>query len=156
MENLDVYDLILRLGSLGAYDSSRRIKGADGQFVENTDIAHLIEEAMRPSRVVNGSNAFIDLLVASKIKPETIANDNIRAKLIQKLQQQSMPSESESTNESLPFDNDDDDDATVISDDTANNEEEQGETAGQEVEDVGIAQQNVIRLERADVNNHPH
>lgn len=85
MQNLDTYNLILKLGQLGAYDSSRRIRGADGEFVQNTDIAHLIEEAMRPSRVVNGADAFIDLLVASKIDPGSIANDTIRAKLIQKL-----------------------------------------------------------------------
>lgn len=107
MENLDTYNLILKLGQLGAYDSNRRIRGPDGEFVQNTDIAHLIEEAMRPSRVVNGADAFIDLLVSSKIDPGSIANDTIRAKLIQKM------SDPASTSDGGPT-NDDDDDATDI------------------------------------------
>ena len=108
MANLDVYDLILRLGQLGAYDSSRRIRGPDGEFVQNTDIAHLIEEAMRPSRVVNGADAFIELLVASKINPDSIANDTIRAKLVQRLE--NPPSTSPETNN----DADDADDGTTV------------------------------------------
>lgn len=109
MENLDTYNLILKLGQLGAYDSNRRIRGPDGEFVQNTDIAHLIEEAMRPSRVVNGADAFIDLLASSKIDPGSIANDTIRAKLIQKMSEPAPTSDGGPTN-----DDDDDDDATDI------------------------------------------
>lgn len=106
MQNLDAYNLILKLGQLGAYDSSRRIRGPDGEFVQNTDIAHLIEEAMRPSRVVNGADAFIDLLAASKIDPGSIANDTIRAKLMQKMADPAPPEDTD--------DDDDDDDGTDI------------------------------------------
>lgn len=94
MEHLDTYNLILKLGRLGAYDSSRRIRGKDGTFVPNTDIAHLIEEAMRPSRVVNGAEDFIDLLVASKIDPDSIVNDTLRSKLVQRIEQQRHQQES--------------------------------------------------------------
>lgn len=113
MGNLDTYNLILKLGQLGAYDSSRRIRGPDGQFVQNTDIAHLIEEAMRPSRVVNGEDAFIDLLAASKIDPGSIANDTIRAKLEQKL---SEPPQSPNASDNNYEDDDETDIDTTIDD----------------------------------------
>lgn len=87
LEKLDTYNLILRLGQLRAYDSSRRIRGPDGGYVQNTDIAHLIEEAMRPSRVVNGADEFIDLLVSCKIDPEIIVNDTLRSKLVKRMEQ---------------------------------------------------------------------
>ena len=88
LEHLDAYNLILKLGRMGAYDNARRIRGPDVSFVANTDIAHLIEEAMRPSRIVNGADIFVDLLAASKIDPDSIVNDTLRAKLVKRLEQQ--------------------------------------------------------------------
>ena len=85
LEKLDTYNLILKLGQLGAYDSSRRIRGENGEYVQNTDIAHLIEEAMRPSRVVNGADQFIDLLVSCKVDPSIIVNDTLRSKLVRRM-----------------------------------------------------------------------
>jgi hypothetical protein len=147
MENLDTYNLILKLGQLGAYDTSRRIKGPDGEFVQNTDIAHLIEEAMRPSRVVNGADAFIDLLVASKIDPGTIANDTIRAKLIRKLQQPPASADPDPTNDS---DQDDDDDNTIIDEPSGVSNTRQ--PIPQEISSDG--RRNVVRLERINVNDY--
>lgn len=87
LERLDMYNLILKLGQLGAYDSHRRIKGPNGEFVQNTDVAHLIDEAMRPSRVVNGADSFIDLLAACKVDPSIIVNDTLRSKLVKRIDQ---------------------------------------------------------------------
>lgn len=157
MENLNAYDLILKLGRLGAYDSSRRIRGPDGEFVQNTDIAHLIEEAMRPSRVVNGADAFIELLVASKINPDTIANDTIRAKLIQRLEQPPDASGDGAGGDTTQIYGEEDEDNTAPEIPRGVSTQDVRHPTEEEVNRIlSTRQQPVVRLERLDLNNHVH
>lgn len=156
LEDLNAYDLILKLGRLGAYDSSRRIRGPDGEFVQNTDIAHLIEEAMRPSRVVNGADAFIELLVASKINPDTIANDTIRAKLIQRLEQPSHAGDGGDGGDTTQIYGEEEYNTAPEIPRGVSTQDVRHPTEEEMNRILSTRQQPVVRLERLDLNNHVH
>lgn len=150
LEHLDAYNLILKLGQMGAYDSSRRIRAPDGTFVPNTDIAHLIDEAMRPNRVVNGGDAFIDLLIAGKVDPDTIVNDTLRSKLLHKMEQLQQEHNTASDGE----ENDREGDRTVIyhSTDTEDGTPRSSTPLPQEV--IIDGRRPIVRLERIDVDKY--
>ena len=73
--------VILGLAKIQAYDEVGRIRDSKGNFLPNSDIVTLLNNAMTPGRVLTGQDVFISLLKEAKIPPELITNDNVRAKL---------------------------------------------------------------------------
>lgn len=74
--------IILKLAKIDAYDTSLRIKNNRGEFIEHSNIINLLQNATVLAKVLVGQDDFISLLFKAKVEPELIANENIRAKLI--------------------------------------------------------------------------
>jgi hypothetical protein len=95
IRNTPEYDIILKLGSIKAYDDNRRILGSDGKYIPGSDITMLMNEAMTPKRTLIGLDEFVKLLHQTKVDPDIIMNDNIRSKLV-KYKRQNTHSEEDS------------------------------------------------------------
>lgn len=74
--------IILSLASIRGYDQSYRIRNSEGKFIKNSNIANLLEHAMKPQRRLVAENDFINLLREANIDPELILNDNIKVQLL--------------------------------------------------------------------------
>lgn len=73
--------IILKIAKINGYDIGGRIRDQEGSFIENSSLIHLLTYSMTPGRVLVGEKEFIDLLYEAKVEPDTILNDNIKAKL---------------------------------------------------------------------------
>jgi hypothetical protein len=74
--------IILKLAKIDAYDTSLRIKNNKGDFIENSHIINLLQNATVLAKVLIGQDDFIKLLFQAKVEPELIANENVRTNLI--------------------------------------------------------------------------
>jgi hypothetical protein len=98
------FKVILKLAKIDGYDAIGRIKGLNGEYMDNTDIIALLINAMTPGRVLKGQERFIELLREAKVEPELIMNDNVRYKLLKPLPaaQQNIDTQTEPQHEILP------------------------------------------------------
>lgn len=76
--------IILKLAKINGYDIGGRIRNQKGQYLDNSSILHLLSHSMTSSRVLVGEQEFIDLLYEANIEPDTLLNDNVRAKLFKR------------------------------------------------------------------------
>jgi hypothetical protein len=74
--------IILKLAKIDAYDINGHIKNADGSFMQNSDILHLITHVMNPRRLLIGETEFINLLYKAGVEADLIANDNVKSRLL--------------------------------------------------------------------------
>ena len=74
--------IILKLAKVNGYDNNLRIKGSNNNYVDNSNIINLLNDAMITSKVLIGYNEFIKLLYESGVEPDLIINDNIKYQLM--------------------------------------------------------------------------
>lgn len=73
--------IILKIAKINGYDIGGRIRDQTGNFMENSSLINLLSYSMTPGRVLVGEKEFVDLLFEANVDPDSILNDNIRAKL---------------------------------------------------------------------------
>jgi hypothetical protein len=84
------------LGIIGGIDRSLRIKNENGIFIENSNLINLLHNATQPAKRLIGQESFIKLLHKAGIEPDMIANEDIKAKLINLYETQTIGTQTES------------------------------------------------------------
>jgi hypothetical protein len=74
--------IILKLAKIDGYDNNLRIKNENGNFIENSNIINLLQNATIAAKVLIGQDAFINLLFNAGVEPDLIVNENVKSKLI--------------------------------------------------------------------------
>jgi len=74
--------IVLALAKIEGYDEALRIKDEYGNYIKNSDIITLLNNAMTSGRVLIGQDSFILLLKEAKVPPDLIINDEVRSKLL--------------------------------------------------------------------------
>jgi hypothetical protein len=79
---MNLLPIMSRLASINGYDDEGRIKDGNGDFMNKTDIAVLLLNAMSPGKIIIGEQEFITLLKTANVNPDLILNENVRSKLL--------------------------------------------------------------------------
>jgi len=74
--------VISKVAMIRGYDDDGRILMENGRYMENSDIASLMFNAMSPGKLIIGEHEFINLLKKASVNPDLILNENIRYKLL--------------------------------------------------------------------------
>ena len=74
--------IILKLAKINGYDNDLRIKGDNDNYVENSDVISLLNDAMSSGKVLKGYNEFIKLLYESGVEPDLIINEKVKYQLM--------------------------------------------------------------------------
>ncbi|MDI9311997.1 MAG: hypothetical protein QM535_17420 [Limnohabitans sp.] len=82
LKMINLLRVMSKLANIKAYDEEGRIKTKDGKFLQNSDVAYLLLNAMSPGKIVIGEEEFILLLKSAQVNPDLILNENIRQKLM--------------------------------------------------------------------------
>jgi len=78
-----IVSIALKLAKINAFDQDGRIRNDEGEIVPNSNMAILLQHAMKNGRVLVGEEEFIKLLQEANVTSDLILNDNIRNKLNQ-------------------------------------------------------------------------
>jgi len=78
---LNAINLIMKLAQIQGYNMDGKIRDKNGNFLEETDLALLVSNALNQQKFLFGEDAFVDLLREAKISPDMIGNENIKRKL---------------------------------------------------------------------------
>jgi hypothetical protein len=74
--------IILKLAKIEGYDDNLRIKNEYGNYIENSNIINLLQNATISAKILVGQDSFIDLLFKAHVDPDLIVNENVKIKLI--------------------------------------------------------------------------
>lgn len=74
--------IVLKIANVKGYDSFLRIKGEKGNYIENSNILNLLQNATSPAKILLGQEEFINLLYQAGVEPELISNENIKFRLM--------------------------------------------------------------------------
>jgi hypothetical protein len=75
--------IVLKLAKIDGYDGDFRIKDENGQYIYNSNIISLLNDATSISKVLIGYDSFISLLHKASVEPDLIVNENVKARLLQ-------------------------------------------------------------------------
>lgn len=79
---INLLRVMSKLASIQGYDEEGRIQSRSGGYMNNTDIAFLLQNSMAPGKLIVGQDEFIHLLIKAKVNPDLILNENVRSKLL--------------------------------------------------------------------------
>ena len=79
---LNLLRVMSKIANVNGYDETGRIRDKSGNFINKTDIAVLLLNAMLPGKLIVGANHFVSLMREAQVNPDWILNENIRYKLM--------------------------------------------------------------------------
>jgi hypothetical protein len=74
--------IILKIARINGYDDETRIRGSDGNFIENSNLITLLDYVTSGGKRLVGEEEFFELMKKANVPPELILNENARLKLI--------------------------------------------------------------------------
>src|SRR5882757_3052036 len=75
--------MVLKLSQINGFNDNFNIRGTDGEYIQNTNIAKLLSLTQHRIRTQKGVPELINLLYEAKIDPNIIHNEGIKAKLLE-------------------------------------------------------------------------
>src|SRR5882757_7264635 len=75
--------MVLKLSQINGFNDNFNIRGTDGEFIPNTNIAKLLSLTQHRIRTQKGVPELINRLYEAKIDPNIIHNEGIKAKLFE-------------------------------------------------------------------------
>src|SRR5882757_4278569 len=78
-----IIQMVIKLSQINGFNDNFNIRGSDGQFIPNTNIAKLLGLTQHRVRTQKGVPELINLLYEAKIDPNIIHNEGIKAKLLE-------------------------------------------------------------------------
>ncbi|MDI9312885.1 MAG: hypothetical protein QM535_21930 [Limnohabitans sp.] len=79
---INLLRIMSRLANIHGYDENGKILDRSGKYMDQTDIAVLLLNAMSPGKLIIGEDEFIYLLKKANVNPDLILNENVRYKLL--------------------------------------------------------------------------
>lgn len=73
--------IILKLAKVDGYNDNLQIKGANGSYLEKSDIVRLLLWSVSQDKFMYGLNEFVDLLKKAGVTSEDVLNENLKARL---------------------------------------------------------------------------